>query len=96
MHDNWWLCSGIKKLGPTCVEIGGQKHIDIYGMANKLGAFNFHQLVHYNRNFSMLDDSSLYLSLDGDWIEVAFKLGPFFGEIWVIKVYNSHCRSQMT
>jgi hypothetical protein len=44
----------------------------------------------------MLDDSSLYLSLDGDWIKVTFKLGPFFGEIWVIKVYNNHCKSHMT
>lgn len=61
-----------------CAEIQVQKHIDIYGVANKLGAFNFHQLVHYNRKISMSDDSNLYLSLDGDWIKVAFKLGPFF------------------
>jgi hypothetical protein len=66
MHDSWWLCSGIKELGPIYAKIGGQKHIDIYGMANKPGAFDSHQLVHYNRKFSMSDYNSLYLSLDGD------------------------------
>jgi hypothetical protein len=66
MHDNWWFCSGIKKLEPTFAKIRGQKHIDIYGVASKLGAFNSHHLVHYNRNFSMSDDSSLYMSFDGN------------------------------
>jgi hypothetical protein len=85
MHNSWWLCSGIKKPWPTYAKIRGQKHINIYGVVNKLGAFYSHQLVHYNRKFSMSNDSSFYLSLDGDWIEVAFKLSQFLVKFGSLK-----------
>jgi hypothetical protein len=38
LHDGWWLCNGIKKLGLE-KDLGGQKgQTETFGVANNLGA----------------------------------------------------------